>query len=579
MKMSKIFLSLATASLIMLCGCKKNPLDITPDGRITIDDVFKDEIKTEAFLNTVYGQIPHYFYSYDWLEFLAGITDEAQDARGTFISWMMPQRWISGGLTTTYNPIFPLDYPTWWRGINYANLFLANIDQAKISNESYRSRLKGEAQILRAFFYWELIKQFGAMPVVKEPFAPGYDFASLVRPDFQTSIDFIISECDDIINNPNVPMRLLNENERGRFPKSVAYAIKSEALLFAASPLWNSGGDVAKWARAATASKEALQALTQNGEYALAADYESYFQKTQDLGSVLIDRETIHEIPGTNDMVFSVINAIPGTLSGGTAAGAVPSQELVDSYDMQATGEPAILGYNDEDHLQPIINPASGYDENNPYVGRDPRFYATVWYNGAYYGVVNGDPYTIDTYIGGRDQLLDHTQMEHTRTGYYLRKFYDPSVQGYNGQSSRFKKFRLAEIYLNLAEAENEANGPTQDAYDAVNEIRKRAHMPLLPGGLTQDQLRDRIRRERRVEFAFEENRFWDTRRWKTLNHTDKLVTGMRITKNGNGSFSYTRFVTERRNAGWQDKYLVFPIPLNETNLIPDFSAHQNPGW
>jgi hypothetical protein len=91
--------------------------------------------------------------------------------------------------------------------------------------------------------------------------------------------------------------------------------------------------------------------------------------------------------------------------------------------------------------------------------------------------------------------------------------------------------------------------------------------------------MRTRIRNERRVELAFEEHRFWDVRRWKILTQTDKFVTGMDITKNTDGSFNYKRFVAQRRENGWQDKYLLFPIPLTDAGLIPDFSQNQNPGW
>src|SRR5690606_4128398 len=310
--------------------------------------------------------------------------------------------------------------------------------------------------------------------------------------------DFIVSDCDAVIANANVPLRITNASERGRFPKAVAYAIKSQALLFNASPLWNAGDEQAKWQRAADAGRDALQALTVQGDFELFEDYGNYFIRSQDLGGSILDRETIHEIPADAG-VFSVINTIPsnGELIG-TSAGACPSQELVDSYEMQATGEPAILGYQDDDHLQPIINPASGYDESNPYVGRDPRFYATVFHNGAYYGPINGREHTAETFIGGRDQLLPYAEFANTRTGYYLKKCYDPLIPANQlVQQTRWKKYRLAEIYLNFAEAENEANGPL-GAYEAVNIVRRRAEMPDLPAGLSKEQMRERIRRERR---------------------------------------------------------------------------------
>lgn len=576
--MKKIIILALTVAITVL-SCKKSPLDITPDGRLTFEEVFKDEIKTESFVNTIYSKIPPYFFHYNNYSFLAGITDEAQEVRNTFIGGLALQ-WQIGGLTPSANPLAGmLDYGQWWQGISHANLFLSYIDNANIKDAAKKSRLKAEVQMLRAFFYWELVKQYGAMPVVTEPFEPGFKFNTLTRPAFETIVDFIVSDCDAVISNPNVPLRIGNASERGRFPRAVAYAIKSQALLFNASPLWNPSNNQAKWGRAADAGREALQALTAQGNFRLFDDYGNYFVRSQDLGATILDRETIHEIPGETG-VFSVINTIPsnGELIG-TSAGACPSQELVDSYEMQGTGEPAVLGYQDGDHLQPIINAASGYDEAHPYIGRDPRFYATVFHNGAYYGPINGREHYIETFTGGRDQLLAYVQFTNTRTGYYMKKFYDPLIPANQlVQPARWKKYRLAEIYLNFAEAENEANGPL-GAYDAVNTVRRRAKMPDLPAGLTQDLMRERIRRERRVEFAYEEHRFWDVRRWKILPNTDKLVTGMEIKRQGDGSFIYKRFVTERRAAGWQDKYFLFPIPISETSIIPNFGKSQNPGW
>ncbi|MET6996831.1 RagB/SusD family nutrient uptake outer membrane protein [Chitinophaga defluvii] len=563
----------------LVIGCKKNPLDITPDGKISMKDVFSDQVRTEAFLNTIYGFIPYYYTAYQEWSFLAGATDEAQDAEvgnNPGVVW----DWITGRLTPSFDPLAAgvdgtvNQYPTFWSGIGYANIFLQNIDNATVKGEQFKSRLKGEAQLLRAFFYLELVKKYGAMPVADKPFDNDFNYTGLKRGTFQECVDFIVKDCDAVIANPNMPLRITIENERVRFSKAIAYAIKSEALLYNASPLWNPTNDAAKWQAAAAGSKEALTALTAGGNYKLADDYGNYFLNNADFAVVPRDRETIYErrsaFPG------SVMN-VPSK-GGIWKLGACPSQELVDSYDMQATGEPAITGYEDADHLKPIINPASGYDPAKPYEGRDPRFYATVWYNGALYDNINGNVHTVATYAGGGDQLIKSPpNRTNTHTGYYLRKFLDPKLPTGQDQVSGWKKYRLAEIYLNLAEAENEANGPTAVALDAVNAIRRRAQMPDL-GGLDKEALRERIRRERRVELAIEEHRFWDVRRWKILDKTDKLVTGMEVIKNPDNSFSYKRFVTERRNA-WQDKFRIFPIPIADASIVPDFSENQNPGW
>jgi hypothetical protein len=695
-------------------------LEITPDGRMSLEDVFVNEIQTEAYLNTVYSSMPSYYNTYQNYSFLAGLTDEAQDAEvGNVMEFTAA--WITGSLTPSYNPFAMAGpsgsgqdrYLTFWAGIRDANVFLQYAPTVTFADADRKDRLIDEARLLRVFYYFELIKQFGPMPIVIEPFDPAFDYTTLTRPSFQDCINFIDAECRDIIQRNKLPLRITLETERGRLSLPVAHMLRSESLLYNASPLWNSSDDLTKWTAAATASREAITALTSGNTYELYDDYEMYFLNTSDLTTVPRDKETIFGIR-TQGVPGTVIS-IPSK-SGTWKLGATPSQELVDVYDMKATGEPAILGYADADHLTPIINTASGYDEQNPYVGRDPRFYATVWYNEAEYDNINGKIHIVETFIGGADQLIKSPpNRTNTHTGYYLRKFVDPILTVNQWSAPEFKKYRLAELFLNFAEAENEANGPTPEVYDAIKKVRNRVGMPDLPGGLNKDNMRFRIRRERQVELVWEEHRFWDVRRWKILSETDKLVTGMEIRgssgkvnipnagfENGatgwnliqadvvsinnhtsahvveisdpNGGhvwttvsglepntkyqlsafisaytgdwgllgvrnyggaednvaatigqarrysiefttgstnttadifswwsagatgivddfemkkvdagggpvgFTYTRFVTERRNA-WQDKYMIFPIPISDASIIPDFQLHQNPGW
>ncbi len=593
--MKKIIYIIFAATLV-LASCKKNALDQTPDGKIRFEDIFKDQDRTEAYLNSAYSHIPDYFWKYSFFAFLAGLTDEAKDSDVGNNAGNIANNWNSGGLSILTNPIHSYGgqgkpnainrYNTYWAGIRDCNVFLANIDSAAVRNENSRKRFKAEAKVLRSFYYLELIKQFGPMPIVTKPFESNFDYSTLKRPTFQECVDFIVTNCNEAIAEDQLPLRITLELERGRFTQAIAYAIKSRSLLYNASPLWNPGNNNEKWVASAAASKQALTALALSNEFVLNPNYNDYFLNKSDLAPNPADKETIFEINDDGNVTFSVINSIPSK-PGMFKAGSCPSQELVDSYDMQknpiaggVTGEPAILGYSDSDHLQPIINTESGYNPEKPYDGRDQRFYATVWYNGAKYDNVNGNIHTIRTYVGGTDQLTKNPQIRtNTKTGYYLRKFIDPKLQSNQPHNSRFKIFRLAEMYLNYAEAENEANGPTAEAYAAVNMIRKRVQMPNLPAGLDQTKFRERVRKERRVEFAIEEHRFWDVRRWKILNQTDKLVTGMEIIRNRTtGALTYNRFVAERRNA-WADKYLIFPIPLNDMSIIPDFNLNQNPGW
>ena len=570
--MKKILILIISAFIILGTGCKKDLLNITPDGRVTLKDVFSDDIQTGAYLNSCYAYIPPYGLSKYFYSMLAGFSDEAHDNDDPGFGYAASD-WYGGGLTPSHDPFNSWviqDYQE-WHGIYKTNTFLANIDNANVTNPADRARWKAEAKILRAFYYWELIKMYGGMPIGTTPFGLAFNYSTLTRSTFDSCVQFIVKDCTEGIAEPQLPWRITTgESDRGRMTKAVAYAIESEATLFNASPLWNPNNDPAKWQQAAAVSTKALDELKANG-YALFPDYEHYFVTTPDITQNPSDKETIFAKTSTQGFDGGVnFQNTNGPLHI-YKAGSSPSQEMVDAYDM-INGEPAITGYSDATHLQPIINPASGYNDQDPYKDRDPRFYASVFYNGSFYPAVNR---TIDSYVGGVDGISQNDRA-YTHNSYYMRKFLNVALNPAQGSDSKWRVYRLAEIYLNLAEAENEANGPDQVAYDAVNAIRLRAGMPPLPAGLTKDGFRERVRNERRVELAFEEKRFWDVRRWKILDQTDRSTSGMKWIKNSNSSFTGTRFVVGNR-LSWSDKYLIFPIPLTEISALPAFT--QNPGW
>ena len=254
----------------------------------------------------------------------------------------------------------------------------------------------------------------------------------------------------------------------------------------------------------------------------------------------------------------------------GGKSGNCPTQTLVDAYEMKATGKL----WNET---------GSGYDPAKPYVGRDPRFELTIAKNGdtkwptyntlalqTYYGGANGEPIT-----GA------------TPTGYYLKKYCDASVNLTAGKTNTKRHtwitYRLGEFYLNYAEAvfkylgSADATSPEfpMSAREAVNMIRNRADvkMPLLTAGLSSEDFWKKYENERMVELAFEGHRFWDIRRWK---EGDKLksIVQMKITKNDDGTFTYTRKIVNR---SWDDKMYLFPIPQSERMKNPNLT--QNPGW
>jgi hypothetical protein len=576
----KKFIITLLIGLFAAMGCKKDPLDQTPSGRLDVDKVFNDVILTRNYLASIYVNLPSYFDTYFFYATLAPKSDEAVDSDNGTESWSS-DKWNAGQLSVSFNPLYVNNdagatngfYASDWNAIRKANVFLENIDKVSAMSDEEKRRLKGEALALRAYFYFELIKFYGGVPIIKNTQTTDFDFNTLKRNTYDECVRFIAEDCDAAAVNLSDRVRRSN-TELGRVTKAFALALKSRATLYNASPLNNPTNDANKWKQAADAANEVL-ALANAGTFGLYSNYYEMFIK-QDVGDDGF-KEVIFQLPRNNGH-FNNTNAIP--FGKGFKAGTEPSQELVDAYPM-VNGKYPILGYQDADHLQPIIDPQSGYDPANPYANRDPRLTASIFYNGSVWGgPTSPRPHVVETFVGGADEIRENNR-SNTRTGYYIKKWINPNAG--NGISSQAASdaiaywtiFRLAEFYLNYAEAQNEFAGPTQAVYDAVNKIRKRAGIDNLPIGLTKDEMRTYIRNERRVELAFEEHRFFDVRRWKILDKTDKLVTGSRITKNGN-LLNHTRFVVEKRSA-WQDKFLIFPININELSKLQGVT--QSPNW
>jgi hypothetical protein len=470
-------------------------------------------------------------------------------------------------------------------------VFLQNIKTATVyATDAEKGTWIAQAFTLRALYYLQLIKRYGGVPVFDKPLEINHDFATDKRAKFSDVVKFILADCDSALAISGGLSWNVSDNQFGIMSRAVAYAIKSEAVTYAASPLWSDG--TYTWAMATDINKEALSQCLTNGGYKLfdvvpAANiaqnaYALYcFTNSNDQRSV--DKETILQVGG--QMQVWRWAGMP-TNPGMDRTGPCPTQDLVDSYEM-ANGEAPITGYSDASRLVPVVNSASGYDPANPYVGRDPRFYASIYYNGAvrYLDQPNGK--LVETFVGGLEQISD-VDRKYTRTGYYLRKFNNWKSTLSNSADGAIRLFRLAELYLNFAESAYQSAGPdvavtatgfSMSARDAVSVVRARAGMPAFPVGMSVTDFEKKYRNERRVELAYEEHRFFDVRRWKILDQTDKFVTGMRITKSGS-TLTYTRFKFPDRNCS-STKWLMYPIDQSEVNKVIGFSGvnWQNPGW
>lgn len=630
MKMKHI----ALLVILFTLGSCKDVLDMAPDGKLSMDEIFADNDKVGAFLNSCYENMPvkgtRYFF---WSRGPVVWSDEAWDTDAEAESWIMAGRMYNGDASAGSHPITNIsadagngDYwPRYWTAIRNCSYFISRIDKATVKSETDRKRWKAEAHLLRAYYYSELLKWFGAvLPIVRTPYGFSDDFSKVEKASYYDVAKFIMEDCDVALGTDELPWRITTGGEAGRVNKAMAEAIKSKMILFAASPLNNAGQNY--WQEAYTVNKTSLQNLRDHG-YELynnvnfpqtylsdvafigpdknpkSALYNEYFTQNMAYSANPVDKETIYQ---SRDGQGNIWNIDGIGAQDGYKSGTCPSQELVDAYET-IDGEPILdlaSPYQDDQHLKPNYNPNNTlYDPQSPYQNRDPRFYASIYYNGSkrkalwnfteapeshenYPATMGNRTRIIATYVGEPQTGIHPTTRRATRTGYYERKFLHPTSGGDNPVGgANWKLFRLGEVILNFAEAAAEA-GQLVEATTAVNEIRARAGMPALPTGLTKEKLILRIRNERRVELAMEENRYFDVRRWSLptadLAKTDRWITGAEIIRNANGTYTYGRRLvrnTERKN--YTNKFLWVPIPLNEANRLMAATGQnwQNPGW
>jgi starch-binding outer membrane protein, SusD/RagB family len=583
MKKFKLFTAIVTSLLFFSCN---KQLDLQSDGRITMDQVFSDYNRTRGYLNSCYGFCPAPYMD------RASFTDEAQDA-DDITPGSTYNNWYGGNITSITYAANSSDGSPWgnlYTGIRKCNVFLQSIQTATVyATDAEKGTWIAQARTLRALYYLQLIKRYGGVPIFDKPLEINHDFATDKRATFSDVVTFILADCDEALAISDGLSWNVSDNQFGIMTRGVAYAIKSQAVTYAASPLWFDG--TYTWAMATDINKEALSQCLTNGGYKLfdvapsatfAQNSYALYCLTSSNDQRAVDKETIYQSGG--QMAVWMWAGMP-TNPGMNRTGPCPSQELVDSYEM-ANGEAPITGYN-ADRTVATVNSASGYDPANPYVGRDPRFYASIYYNDAVRYLDQPTGKKVETFVGGTEEIsaLDR---KHTRTGYYMRKFNNYKSGISNSADGAIRLFRLAELYLNFAESAYQSAGPdvavtatgfSMSARDAVDVVRARAGMPAFPAGMDPTAFGAKYRNERRVELAYEEHRFFDVRRWKILDQTDKFVTGMQITKTGS-TFTYTRFKFPDRNCS-STKWLMYPIDQSEVDKVIGFSGvnWQNPGW
>jgi hypothetical protein len=546
---------------LMFSACKKNFLDITPTDRLTNTSITTDTSLFEAYVKNTYigehigqnegeGSPPGFGRGFEYA-MASSVTDESMYNTDNG-SWLIEQGQMAANNTGFLGTLWARSYA----GIRSCNYALSIIKSINMS-AAHKNILIGELKFIRAYRYQDIIRNYGGAVLIGDQVSQLSDNlqspALFARATIQESIAYATAQLDDAA--AKLP---LNNNATwalGRATKGAALALKSRLLLYAASPLYNAG----TWQDAATAAK-AVMAL---GKYSLSQNgYAQLFLSPND-NEIIFERLFV---PNTAPHVRMEISNGPNSYDGW--AGNTPFQNLVDDYEM--------------DNGKPITDATSGYDPQNPYVHRDPRFYATILYNKA--------PYrnsTVDVYLpGGKDSNQGPSNWNASQTGYYLRKFMNDAYPIDNPWSvaggQPWIYMRYAEILLNYAEAQNEASGPDATVYAAINSIRVRAsvNMPPLPAGLSQTDMRTAIQLERRIELAFEEHRFYDVRRWKIAMQTENVPAyGISVTVNPSNpsGYTYTKKIS-LANRSFLPQHYWLPIPLAEIQAS-NGQLKQNPGY
>ena len=415
-------------------------------------------------------------------------------------------------------------------------MFIKNVGASALPDDFKKGRL-AEAKFLRAYYYHLLWMCYGGVPVLTEPsdVATQGDSVFRARNTFDETYSFITNELAAAAND------LGTTNDPGRATKGAALALKGWCELFAG-----------KYADAAATNKGIIETLGNGIIYDLFSDYGSLFLPDGN-GSKegIFYRQYIPRVKGGR---YEGYNGPTFTKGGAETSwgGVCPTQELVDDYAM--------------DNGLPINDPASGYDPQKPYVKREKRFYQSIVYDGSFW--YNDTIFTRQG-IGSTNEIDLSDKNDATQTGYYLRKRCNDKItlgaDNWDGGSGaqNYYYIRYAEVLLNYAEAQNEAVGPDASVYDAINKIRARVALPAITPGLGQTQMRTAIRRERRVELAFEDKRWWDLIRWKAAEiNLNQQLHGISINAGAGGTLVYKPVTVPGGDRKFNPaKNYLFPIP------------------
>lgn len=554
MKFNKIAILLLSAGLLTTTSC--DFMDCDESDNYTLQEIQGSYNRVKQFVTSIYGYLPS-----DFCNTHGAMLDAATDDAIHVYESSAIQRFVNGTWSANYTVDDKFAY--YYNAIHDANYYLTTLSGLTFdtweNGDDYQDWMQNydnyqyQVRFLRAYFYFELVRRYQSVPLITKPLSKTE--ANQIEPSSaQEVLKFIINECTEIAPKLPIKSTSIAQAENGRATRAMAMALKSRAALYAASPLYNTNGDNAKWTEAAKASHDIIASA---GELGLGLDTYANLFKSKNYNS----KEVILCRPTGTSKTFEQANYPMGVTGGNTTT--CPTENLASAFEMK---DGRAFDWND-----PTM-------KANPYKDRDPRFYLTIVHNGMLWPAKKA----VDISEGGANGL---PLTNATTTGYYLRKYVDNSISFEAGSTTaathhNWILFRYAEVLLNYAEAMIHVNGNcdfkdatyTMSAREALNAVRKRAGMPEV-AACSQDEFLTRVKHERRVEMAFEGQRFWDLRRWKNLDET-KNIYAVRITHH-DGVLSYEKTLLSERSVS--DKLYFYPIANVE--LFKNKKLVQNSGW
>ncbi|WP_418696208.1 RagB/SusD family nutrient uptake outer membrane protein [Bacteroides sp.] len=532
-------ISVIILTMLLWQGCEDSSfLNTKPLNAITSDAVFSDPELARASLLNIYYYVPKVFSRGTGVPLDLNTRDAGHSFPWEMVNQLKNNNYNAANLEITLQDFWHKNYSY----VRQTNMFIQGVENSNFDSETKKVFLS-EAYFLRGVFYLDMYRFFGGVPIIETPQDINDPASFNVERNTATeTVNFIIRQFE--LAADYLPKEWTGR-DKGRAEVGAAYGMAARVCLHAASLT----KDRALFEKAAGFAWKVIEL----NKYSLYPDFNKLFL-TKDGNNEYI---FYYNYIASNYDPWARFFLLNAPLSAGAWGGVLPSQNLVDEFEMIDGKLPS------ESQL---------YDEQNPYLNRDPRFYATFYYQGTTFKNV-----PFEFYIGGKDYVISGF----LTSGYYLKKGIDESVANYydyNGNSTSMYDpiLRYADVLLMYAEAQNEL-GNIEDARIYINQVRQRVEMPEIPQGLTQDEMRTKIRHERHIELCFEESRFHDVRRWGIAAEVcTGPVWGQKITQKQDGTLVYERQKIDQDRV-FDSKYALFPIPQSEINKNPKLT--QNPGY